>query len=157
VLPLWGNNVVGRFADTEIKSMIDLAKGYLQNTISYDFAYKKLLDEYHPFAGHLYIATDIEVPYFAKKACNAAYEALAITLGAEPFDGFTNSKLASNVSNENFEPIGDSASAAVTAFVNYGTSMTNPSLKIRRRREFWEWWLLDAIPQAWDLAHRYKL
>lgn len=27
----------------------------------------------------------------------------------------------------------------------------------KKRLEFWEWWLTEAIPQAWELAKQSKL
>ena len=46
----------------------------------------------------------------------------------------------------------DFATMAITAYANF-----EKSNKAEKRLEFWEWWLTEAIPQAWELAQKtYK-
>lgn len=55
-----------------------------------------------------------------------------------------------NIANK--EGIGDVASAAATAYSDVYEDFEWVEVDLPKRLEFWEWWLSDAITQAWELV-----
>jgi hypothetical protein len=48
----------------------------------------------------------------------------------------------------------DAVSAAVKASANVYKELEQADIDLQKRRNFWEWWLTEAIPQAWELAEK---
>jgi hypothetical protein len=42
------------------------------------------------------------------------------------------------------------------AYVMAGGTVDDPKADASKRREFWEWWLSEAIPAAWQMVQRAK-
>jgi hypothetical protein len=86
-----------------------------------------------------------DAPEEAWFACKAAYQALSeVTGGLEPLE--IDPSLPPPVTDDDVENL-DGAGAAMHAFA--GVGLADPG-RATRRRTFWEWWLMEAIPAAWD-------
>lgn len=106
------------------------------------------------------------VPNNAVWAANAAVRALTESSGVEPLQHVSlyhkRDVNGAWISGENWDDEelansgGDTVSAAVVAFasdLDYSDpakAKCNPT----KTQEFWEWWLTEAIPQAWELAEK---
>ena len=78
--------------------------------------------------------------------CEAADEAVNQALGLGPFNHL---EISADTTEEELMGKGAAGSAAVKAWSNiYNGGLSTRSFDASRRREFWRWWLSDAIPQA---------
>jgi len=111
----------------------------------------------------------------------AAYTALSTACGKFPFQYADIEQIERNFSDEILFGLNgsDTATFAVIAFSGFNldyeyetnTNETNPDneevfeespiskdpailFEPKKRLEFWEWWLTEAIPQAWELANQ---
>jgi DNA-directed RNA polymerase specialized sigma24 family protein len=75
----------------------------------------------------------------ALDAAQAALQAMSEVLGADPFHAVS---LRNTVTDAELDPV--SSDAARWAAAAYSGS--DP----RRRGEFWQWWLYEAVPLAWN-------
>lgn len=84
--------------------------------------------------------------FYACYALDTAYKALHETLGYEllghsqQWERHTDDTLPRSVC--------DAASSAVIALSGGGEERSGPPVNIEKRRAFWEWWLLEALPIA---------
>jgi hypothetical protein len=96
---------------------------------------------------------DEELPARAFDVVNATYEALNQVLGFGPFDGV---QITPDTREWTLLGTDAAAAAAVRAFSGvfdgpYATDTFDPE----RQRVFWEWWLTEAVPQAWAAEAAY--
>jgi|GEM_PF-980021 len=164
VLPLWQ---VAFPSDDMPKRMLVLAEGVLRRTVDTEVAAREMADAWyhHPQSGdseeyvlwHIYCA--------GEAALNAVSEALGKNPLAERIQDYTSAnhkdpiyiKDAETITdNDLVYGVADTASSAAIAYAGRidggdGYLIDSPS-DPEKRREFWEWWLTEAIPQAWELA-----
>lgn len=146
VLPIWQEALPNNQLPEQI---LDLAEQVLNGSLDFEIARNaSALDElYQLLGGDL----EDEVPATVEFAGEAAYCAF-VNIRHQPFQNLlvdeklTDDKFYSQLG-------GDAASSAVKAFAGvlmdgYWVKKSDP----QKRLEFWEWWLTEAIPQAWDLA-----
>ena len=84
--------------------------------------------------------------FYAKEA---AVIALFEVLGRDPLHTVV---IREGDTNEVLDPW--STDAALCAALAYAGGPWEPRSDPARRLEFWEWWLADAIPRAWNMAAR---
>ena len=78
----------------------------------------------------------------AEAAVQALYEASGIFHLSKPQDA------RENETNADLDPW--SSDPALWAEMAYTGGVWDPASDLQRREEFWEWWLFEAIPQAWQ-------
>ncbi len=81
----------------------------------------------------------------ALDAAQAVLQALREVLGADPFHAVS---LRNTATDEDLDPAaGDTARFAAAA---YSGRLDASASDAQRRGEFWQWWLHEAVPQAWN-------
>jgi hypothetical protein len=148
--------------------MLNVAENVLKENMNVEEARMMFLFEFHEEAGERIFAEYDEIRYKVEHVCEAAYDALRVTLGGKPFEGCKMKDIDEGIVDEKLDYCwGDSASSAVIAFsgsdiialqplgnrVAKISAISPPRLHPQKRLEFWTWWLTEAIPQAWELAH----
>jgi len=139
------------------RRIIQTLENVLQNRMTVENTCNLLYQDY-------YYGTNVErkTTFGVWCAYCAIYAALELVLADSSFYFETYSK--DNDGNEGLSR--DFASLALRA---YSAIDNNPpgawfrekigtpiEFDSQKRLEFWEWWLTEAIPQAWDLAHEPK-
>ena len=146
VLPLWQEALPNIQLPEQV---LDLAEQVLDGFLDFETACNaNILDElYQLLGGDL----EDEVPATVEFAGESAYCAF-VNIRHQPFqDLLVDEKLTDDKFYSQLG--GDAASSAVKAFAGvvidgYWVKKSDP----QKRLEFWEWWLTEAIPQAWELA-----
>ncbi len=148
---------------------VDIAVNILRKTSVQDITIQSILDQGYESFGIL-IQESFEdpesFPVNAVWAGKTTYNALLEVLGRDVFqrlqsnivvgrtvDGKLNYKPWQTLTDEMFvlRTDGDAAGSAALAFAS---SSISTSCDMSKLLEFWEWWLTEAIPQAWELAER---
>ncbi len=141
--------------------LIEMAIAVVEKKVDVEEAYQ-LATEGHEMVGRQWGYDEADVPWNAWFAGNAAVRALLETVTHEPFqrlDKFwklgqlpTSDRQivrADEWLDEELAQVGgDVASAAAMAWA-CGTA--DPKCDPDKLREFWEWWLAQAIPKAWEI------
>jgi hypothetical protein len=164
VLPLWQAAFP---SDDMPERMLALAEAVIRGTVDTQVAAREMAEAwYHnPQSGdsgeyalwHTYCA--------GEAALNAVSEALSKNPLADRIQDYTSAtnkdptyiKDAETITDDDLVyGVTDAASSAATAYAGRidggdGYLIDSPSHP-EKRREFWEWWLTEAIPQAWELA-----
>lgn len=134
-------------ADTELPQYtLDLAEAVWRGAVDPAAAlpYLGLIDQI--MGTNLGLADD-ELPTRAFDVLAATYEALSQVLGFGPFDG-----VAISPDTREAALLGSDAAAAAAVRAASGVFddfFATESFDPQRQRAFWEWWLTEAIPQAW--------
>ena len=142
--------------------LLEMAEGVVRGAVDAKIAIQEA-SEGHEVAGRLWGYEEADVPWNAYFAGSSADRALVEAAGWDPFqylDRFHRVDLTSgsDVQDEqtdrwNDEELaqigGDTASAAAVA---YACGVGSPGCDPDKLREFWEWWLTQAIPEAWRAA-----
>jgi hypothetical protein len=90
---------------------------------------------------------DISISHSALGVLETAIEALLEASGRYSFDS---ALISSRHTDADIDPwTHDTVLCAVTA---YAGGVWDPASDPNKRKEFWEWWLLEAIPEAWHRA-----
>jgi hypothetical protein len=125
---------------------LDLAEAVWHNEVdpAAVLPYKALI--YQVLGTNLGLAEE-ELPARAFDVATSTYEAFNQVLGFGPFDGI---QITPDTRERALLGTGAAAAAAVRAFSGvfdgpYATDTFDP----QRQRAFWEWWLTEAVPQAW--------
>lgn len=100
------------------------------------------LGEYHEFLGWSLGNTEM-----SERAGCAAYEALEQTLGLGPFNKLP---IDSSTTDEDLSWWGAAAVEAMKAYSGVLSDTGSLLIDRTKRKEFWLWWLMDGIPQAWE-------
>jgi len=163
VLPIWEQAIpVLRDRDETIpvelsQQMLAIAERVLRGTIDPAEANGLLSTQFHTDVWLLNQETTFEVWY----ACSACYHALSMVLGRKPFQlPNVDPSLTDEMLNGTTADVAAAAVKAYTAInsdeLDVGWSKeTVPSairFDVKKRQDFWEWWLTEAIPAAWELA-----
>jgi hypothetical protein len=171
VLPIWQNiSPIWTYSEEEIKKwnlsleeveqfknlpddnvlperLIDMIKGLLEGTYSLDAVLLRIKEEHISDTVGTLVLEFFEVrndlPLVACHACETAYSALHETLGYESLGKLPELE---KYTDDDLPPhLCDSATYAVIAYA--GGTRKEP-VDLNKRREFWEWWLTEAIPMA---------
>lgn len=134
-------------ANTELPQYtLDLAEAVWHNEVDLAavLSYKAII--YQILSSNLGLV-DEELPARAFDVATSTYEALNQALGFGPFDGV---QITPDTREWALMGTGAAAASAVRAFSGifdgpFATNMFDP----QRQRAFWEWWLTEAVPQAW--------
>jgi hypothetical protein len=145
----------GKFNDRRKKAarrIINTAKKVLQHKISYKKAYDLFCNDFNPG-----LTIDNRVPYQVYSVYEAAYYAFDFIL---TYDNSYWVKF--DVINDNYDEAEYSKDFVMSSVKAYTAIDPNPpgeyklwplKFDLEKRLEFWVWWLNEAIPQAWELAH----
>lgn len=137
--------------------ILNSAKGVLQNTVTFESAYNDLCEDFN-------LALNIcdYVTYNVYCVYEAAFLALELIITQNALR--LNNKIASTndeVAWFNDDFVSASLKAYTTSDPNIPGDWTDgvdSGLPIKfdpqKCLEFWEWWLTEAIPQAWELAQQ---
>jgi hypothetical protein len=146
--------------------MIEIAVGVMTGAITVEYAKAASSDTFYntmAIGGH-----DL-FPEQAYLALSAAEEALSEVLGVIPLqnrisgevkyaDGSVACVTSDKWTDEELAGAGCNADdAAVNAAYAFAGNQTDRSYDYTKVREFWEWWLTDAIQIAWERATETKL
>jgi hypothetical protein len=166
VLPIWEELVPD---DEEPILMLKIAKQLLLGQAKLEDFAEEFDDFYYAVGAFL---CDEQIPFPVRAALNACYTALEANLPIRPFQQFSAYQIEQGFADERIHGSWlDAASDAVLAYSGQaydlttisdynlllksselGTilaSITPPEFKPEKRREFWEWWLNEALPEAW--------
>lgn len=171
VLPIWLQTVDLEEPESDGNGdnpaqMLEVAAGVLTKTVEANEAFKQLCGRFYDGIGILE-QTTAEKVYCA---CAAAYDALEVTLMGIEGLGFWANKIPIKDEEISYGQR-DFAAMAVRAYIstdknkpgvwwnkysrfrsNYQPLRFDPE----KRLKFWEWWLTEAIPQAWEKAILYQ-
>lgn len=170
VSPIWEQALPG---DNFVFRMLDVAEGLLTGKLSYKETEEERNFFYYASGSEMYNENISNRPRAAKEA---AYIALKTVCGVVPFGNFDIEQIERGFPDEIIIELGetDVAAPAVLAYSGFDTDFdydegegdnnnfidSNPNMNVSskfdpdKRREFWEWWLKEAIPQAWELAQQ---
>jgi len=143
VLPLWKPR--GAYVTMPVR-LVGLAEGVLEGSVQARVAERAALAAWHRLDR---LGREMSIgkgPYFA---CEAAREALKAALGRPPFGDVA---ITDRYAEDDLDPYcSDTAHWAMLAWEEDAEGEEAESAK---RREFWHWWLTEAIPQVCrDAAH----
>lgn len=139
VLPLWQDAVL---TDILPKLVLEAARQHLQGTLDLGSATQVAGNAWEKLERYGQVST-AAISSQAFHAGQAAVEALFATLGRPPFD---NVQLNEDDTDAALDPwCSDPALWAVTA---YAGGVWDQQSDANKRREFWEWWLMEAIPHV---------
>ncbi len=144
VLPIWQKRMP---EDKTPDYAINLARMILDGTIDHKVASQEANGKIWNHFGNR-----IESRKISRRAIyaySAAIEALFIVLGRKPFEYLDIDEYNTNGDIPPGE--GDVASSAIIAYVEI---LSEIDANLKKNLEFWEWWLTEAIPQAWELAQQ---
>jgi hypothetical protein len=146
VLPIWKNIPPELTDDNDLpQRLIWLAEGVLQGTMEIEAAWKEACDQWDAVGniGDSFSAHQDNKPIPIYFACDAALKALHESLNKEFLGGRRGWE---KYTDDNLPDVGrDAASSAVVA---YAGNRETEEVDLNKRREFWEWWLLEAVPPA---------
>ncbi len=159
VMPIWEHFVLGQKLDSRVLNaptgMLKIAEGFLRKEISHDYAfgefhetfyygidnYQKILD-FRMYCIYMaaYDTMDVVLQGF-----NVEHPSLPPKDKLFSADFATRAMLANSISNEKSFSIH-------RKFDDESLIESGIEIDLSKRLEFWEWWLTEAIPQAWELA-----
>lgn len=147
ILPVWQQE---RPDDTWPQDLLDMVERVLRGTVSPEQASieaEKAFDQ----AGEL--AQTMEEPALQRVWAVVAFaiEALFEAAGAH---GFGTMIISRNETDANLDPW--TSDPALWAAAAYAGPVWDPESDSIRRKEFWEWWLREALPAAWEAGHAYR-
>ena len=168
VLPIWEQGW-RKVADNDVEdnmvvALLEAAKGVVARTTSLKNL-DLMLHGYHDFLGQLAAELDYNA-FCADRCCAKAVE--IVVLGLSLINLNVSRKDFINEIDDEGVPSIDFAAWAAKAWSavdeNYPPgnwsllrkpeSLINIKFDAQRRLEFWNWWLTEAIPQAWELAEQ---
>ena len=146
VLPIWYKSM----QNNEPTLWINLGEDILKGIVKIENLDENIWDRFY----HSFVGLNDEILLDVLYAGVASREALNMVIGLKPFSTYI---LTNNITDENISAgNGDGASAAIKAYstiYNYeDKSKIKTHFDPQKKLEFWEWWLTEAIPKAWELA-----
>jgi hypothetical protein len=142
VLPIWNRN---ESMEPSPKDLLGTLEGVLRGSITVDAARDTAEQAWSQLEqlGNSPKMTNDEFNH-AFYAATTMVQALFETIGMRSLDGLS---LSATDTDDWLDPwSSDTAKWAAIAYAGTTAEATSGSEK---RREFWEWWLLEAIPAAW--------
>ena len=153
--------------DTLPKELLDTAIGVLNGDIDDTTTIDEIQDHGYHASGNAWGYDESKISWKADLAGRSAYHALKETRGQEPLDRldkyfklglvnepsgdyikYPNPVSAKQFTDEDLCQIENSDTAA-TAAVSFSCDPNSPLCDPAKLQEFWTWWLLNAIPEAW--------
>jgi hypothetical protein len=134
------------------RKIINTAKRVLNKTIPFKKAFDLFCEDFN-----LGLNVDKGVPYHVYSVYEAAYYAFDFIV---TYDNSYWVKFG--VTNDNYDEAEYSQDFVMSSIKAYTSIDPNPpgeyklwplKFDLEKRLEFWVWWLNEAIPQAWELAH----
>lgn len=154
------------------QQLLDTAVGVLRGQVDEETV-EEMQELGYNAAGHVWGYDEDEMPWNVDMAGGAAYHALKEARGQEPLqhlDKIFNLGVVDLASGEMVaeypQPIsGDqfadeelsqigSSDVAAKAAVAFSCGVEGPHCDPEKLCAFWTWWLKEAIPEAWETAHR---
>lgn len=142
VLPVWQQEMS---TDTTILRMLDLIRKLLDGAIDVDTARKSAGEAYE---WHEKLGSHPEIGARAYCAAAAAIQAVFEATGRDPLE-YTPPADAADFEVD-YGPDFWSTDAASFAAAAYAGRLGYPDSDSLQRRGFWQWWLTEAIPQAFS-------
>lgn len=145
VLPKWNRNMsIEPSAKDLLSTLEDVLRGSINVATARDTA-EQAWSQLEQFGNSPQMTDDeFNVAFYAT---TTIVQALFETIGMCSLDDLS---LSATDTDDWIDPwSSDTAKWAAIAYVGTRVEATSGSEK---RREFWEWWLLEAIPAAWDKA-----
>jgi len=154
-------------SDDFVPRMLTVAEGLLQGTLTLEQT-KDERDLFYHAAGSLTYNEDVSSK--AQNTMLAAYNALQTVYGITPFQYADLEQIERGFSDEIVAglSVADTAAYAVLAYAGfnvdyeYEADITESEIEgeetlfePEKRLEFWEWWLFEAILQAWELTQTF--
>ncbi len=134
--------------------MIEIADGVLNHSISKEYANEVMSVSFHPSIGAFALGGGLtEKGYLALLA---AYNALCETLDTVPLKSEGSDGIESTRQWEDHRLTAAGSNiddAAVDAAFAFAGDNENHDYDIKKLKAFWEWWLTEAIPKAWQYAN----
>lgn len=162
VLPIWENtNLNTIFSNTEYiispNEIIEVAEQIISGSGDIERAYRDLNEEYYYCLniGHF---TQFDL---AAVCASALYTIIVVLLGANNLDKFNPAMSEAKITLERdcilqsaraYTVIDKNKPGKWMEFENKTSKPSGITFDADKRLEFWEWWLTEAIPQAWELA-----
>jgi hypothetical protein len=141
VLPLWQSP---RPNDNIPDRLIALTEGVLDGHVPAPIAERSALAAWHRLDR---LGRERVLDRGAFYSCSAAREALEAALGRPPFGDVA---ITERYAEDDLDPYcSDTAHWAMRAWKSCAEGAAAEAAK---RREFWHWWLTEAVPQAWHAA-----
>jgi hypothetical protein len=153
------------------RELLDTATGILRGQVD-DERIEEMQDLGYHASGNCWGYDEDEMPWNVEMAAMSAYRAMIEALGHEPFQNLDKVvilgevDLGSGTLNEHPEPIkgeqftdeelctdGNSDTAAPAAVAS-SCGADGPWCDPGKLHAFWEWWLKEAIPDAWERVHQ---
>ena len=134
--------------------MIEIAESVMDHSISTEYANQVLSVNYYATVGAFALGGGLtEKGYLALLA---AYNALCETLDTVPLKSEGSDGIESTRQWEDHRLTAAGANAddaAVDAAFAFAGDIENRAYDTKKLKAFWEWWLTNAIPQAWEKAN----
>jgi hypothetical protein len=132
--------------------LLQLSTALLDRTMSAADAAKYEEDLWDIFGNGLGYDEE-EFPAQAYDVASACYEAYHQGLGIGPYN---RQEVTSKTTDADLQGDGAAAAAAHKAFAGiFDDGISTDAFDPERQKQFWEWWLLEAIPQAWEAETHY--
>ncbi len=125
--------------------LIQTAKDILSDKVSLDFA-ETQLDRAWKIQVGVKLEGAPQIYLNAHNAFEASLQALAWAIEIPHYLEFDENET-------DWDWLDPSSDAAIWAAASYAGSVWDTAYNLIKGKEFWEWWLTEAIPQAWNLAH----
>ncbi len=87
----------------------------------------------------------VEVPLAAIEVLDAARETVIVAFASDPFNGV---ELDDTLTDSDLDPY--TKDPAVHAAMALAGSVKHPTASDQVRRDYWLWWLQEAVPTAWS-------
>ncbi len=165
IMPIWLEAKIYERPDEEYYScnpveMLEEVEGVLLGKIPQEKAYWDLCLRFYDGSSGL----EYSVTEKAYAAHSAAFAALEVVLcGVEELYYHVSIKSDDHISYSlhDFATMAARAYAAIDenepgAWVKVRGEKHPLTIDLKKRLDFWEWWLLEAIPQAWELVSQSK-
>ncbi len=151
-LPAWRKSVLAHVLNHDLpQHLLHLAGAVLDESASLQRVFEES-SEVHEILGNYLGYDEDELPGHAYAVAGAAYEALHQSLGLGPFNGL---QIDETTTDE--DSPGAAAAAALKAYAGIFDGGILMAFVPQKRREFWQWWLAEAIPLAWELERGSSL
>ncbi len=149
VLKYW-DLVKPGYSDQMPYRILEIAENLWQGKIQINDIDEDIWEDFYQGGGALLSSSEEEIPSAAKFTLCAAHSAFCLVRGIKPFNNFDRKQIQEGISNEIlYGSWGDGASSASCAYSYQSTVKGKRIYDPVKCLEFWEWWLTQAIPQAW--------
>jgi hypothetical protein len=170
VQPIYEDEMVARPYNREsevqlVDRMLMLAEQVASGIVSWEeFKRRQANDEIEDFYHNCLIAAQEPLPGYVWLVALAAENALNEALGLRPFETLLSGEVTDEAgitiitdsdtwSDPQLAGAGMHADdASLDAAYGYGRMTSHDTYDVARVLDFWEWWLTDALQQAWQLA-----